>query len=171
MGEHGRMRCIEIKVPYGEEWGEMLWANPYFIKYVNENDEHFNEPMAEWASKKMVNRDGTKHYWSREQVKEACEANKLELPHGAHWCDMQYVANMMYADYYGSSAKTELQCILMAHDYLSDPDGYEGIAFNRWIADMMKCEHDCEIPFKEYAEYDEHKGYARHEKHEKHGKY
>lgn len=155
MGEHGRMRCIEIKVPYGEEWGEMLWANPYFVKYVDECGEHFNKPMAEWASKQMENRDGTQHYWTRDEVMGAFKANALKLHKDAHWCDAQYVANMIYADYFGSSVKTELQCLQMAADYLDDPDGYEGIAFNRWVADKMKCEEDCEIPFKKFAEYSE----------------
>lgn len=50
--------------------------------------------------------------------------------------DATYVANMCKADYYGSSITSEEHLAKYIKDTLDDPDGIEGLTFNRWIADM-----------------------------------
>lgn len=149
-------RCIEINVEEGKEFGKILWANKYFMEYEKMYGMHFTPMLSEWASKRMENRDGTSHYWTREEVMGAMQKMGLKLPEDVRPCDAHYVANMAYADFYGSSLKTEADCLQYAHDYLSDPDGYEGLAFNRWVADMMECEEDCEIPFQHIVEKEHH---------------
>lgn len=50
--------------------------------------------------------------------------------------DTVYVANMIMADYYGISILTKDQLAKHIKATLDDPDGLEGLIFNRWIADM-----------------------------------
>lgn len=55
-----------------------------------------------------------------------------------HWnlYDCLYVLNMAKADFLGSSIEDEKHLILYVKDLLDDPDGYEGLVFNRWCADL-----------------------------------
>lgn len=50
--------------------------------------------------------------------------------------DAVFVANMCKADYLGSSVPDGLHLCLYVKDVIDDVDGYDGIAFNRWYADM-----------------------------------
>lgn len=58
-----------------------------------------------------------------------------ELPQGVNWGDITYLANMAYADFYPDIIKSEALCIDYAVSVAEDPDGYEGIAFLRYVAD------------------------------------
>lgn len=49
-----------------------------------------------------------------------------------------FVANMCKADYLGSSVPDGLHLCLYVKDVIDDVDGYDGIAFNRWYADMCR---------------------------------
>lgn len=51
--------------------------------------------------------------------------------------DILYLANMAYADFYPKVIKTESDCVQYAIAVASDPDGYEGMAFCRWTADII----------------------------------
>ena len=42
------------------------------------------------------------------------------------------------ADYLGSSVPDGLHLCLYVKDVIDDVDGYDGIAFNRWYADMCR---------------------------------
>jgi hypothetical protein len=44
---------------------------------------------------------------------------------------------MAYADFYPKVIKTESDCVQYAIAVASDPDGYEGMAFCRWTADII----------------------------------
>lgn len=50
----------------------------------------------------------------------------------------RFVANMCKADYLGSSVPDGLHLCLYVKDVIDDVDGYDGIAFNRWYADMCR---------------------------------
>ena len=50
--------------------------------------------------------------------------------------DITYVANMCKADYLKGNIPTEQHLAMYVHETLDDPDGCEGLVFNRWIADM-----------------------------------
>jgi len=40
------------------------------------------------------------------------------------------------------------ECAMYAYLYISDPDGYEGIAFQRWLADIKA--QDDEVPWQRF---------------------
>ena len=56
---------------------------------------------------------------------------------GATIGDILYLANMAYADFYPKVIKTDSDCVQYAIAVASDPDGYEGMAFCRWTADII----------------------------------
>lgn len=49
--------------------------------------------------------------------------------------DVTYTANMAYADFY-PELLNEHQCIKYAAAVANDKDGYTGIQFCRWVADV-----------------------------------
>jgi hypothetical protein len=51
--------------------------------------------------------------------------------------DHVYVYNMGNNDFLGSSIPDEGHLALYVKDVIDDKDGYEGIVFNRWYADMV----------------------------------
>lgn len=42
------------------------------------------------------------------------------------------------------------ECAIYAYLFLTDPDGYEGIAFQRWLADIKGKDED--IPWKKFIQ-------------------
>lgn len=83
----------------------------------------------------MRNVDGTSHRWTVEQIRLA--TNNEIIPKGTTIGDILYLANMAYSDFYPKVIKTESDCIQYAIAVASDPDGYEGMTFCRWTADII----------------------------------
>ena len=91
-----------------------------------------------WASEQMTNAHGDPaHHWGVEDVKSAFERLGFKKPEENTWGDVVYSANMHYADYYGTTLKTEAECVKQAYADVADPDGYPGKIFNRWCADVI----------------------------------
>lgn len=114
-----------------------FWEDPAHKRYTNAHGEHFNDKLAEWASKRMKNVSGVAHTWTVEQVRNAFPKIGYDKPQCNTWGDATYAANMAYADYFGVSLKTEADCLLHAHAEMSDPDGYPTKIFSRWLSDVM----------------------------------
>lgn len=70
-----------------------------------------------------------------EQIRQA--TNEMAIPKGTTIGDFLYLANMAYADFYPAVVKTEEDCIKYALAVANDPDGYEGMPFCRWTADLI----------------------------------
>lgn len=65
----------------------------------------------------------------------------LKIPDTSTIEDVTYTANMAYADFY-PELLNEHQCIKYAAAVANDKDGYTGIQFCRWMADVVgKKEH------------------------------
>ena len=60
----------------------------------------------------------------------------LLSPHTSTIEDVTYTANMAYADFY-PELLNEHQCIKYAAAVANDKDGYTGIQFCRWVADVV----------------------------------
>lgn len=115
-----------------------FWDDPEYRKYKEKHGEHFCDKLAVWASKRMDNAHGDKaHSWTVEEVKAAFEKLGFKKPETSTWGDVAYSANMAYADYFGGSIKTEADALRYAYEDVSDPDGYPGKIFNRWLSDVM----------------------------------
>lgn len=102
---------------------------PEVGKLVNEADEIIK------ASEQMKNVDGTSHRWTVDEIRLA--TNNEIISKGTTLGDILYLANMAYSDFYPKVIKTESDCVQYAIAVASDPDGYEGMAFCRWTADII----------------------------------
>lgn len=106
------------------------------ISYLRHYGPHFNRKLFEFAVGNMTKEGGEKITpYNKEQVKSLLERVGVTLKNG-QLHDPAYVANMCKADFLGSSIKDENKLALYVKDVIDDPDGYDGIVFNRWYADM-----------------------------------
>lgn len=136
--DNSYVSCKGMRCPYVNAYGEYeFWKDPSYQMYINHHGEHFSDNLAKSASQAMENRDGTEHYWSCADVVKALDKMSKPIPYGYRPCDAQYIANMMYADYFGSSVTSEETILKMACDYMSDPDGYKSKAFYHYVTDLM----------------------------------
>ena len=103
--------------------------------YVAKHGYHFTKQLAIKASEQMKNVDGTSHRWTVDEIRLA--TNNEIISKGTTLGDILYLANMAYADFYPKVIKTESDCVQYAIAVASDPDGYEGMAFCRWTADII----------------------------------
>lgn len=107
------------------------------VNYLRYNGPHFSERLARFAIGKM--RKGYKRLdpVSKERLEKLLDEAKVEIENG-QLADALYVVNMAYADFWGSTLTEEKQLALFVKDYLDDEDGYDGIAFNRFLADCAR---------------------------------
>ena len=110
------------------------------IRYLRHNGPHFNRKLLEFALSKMYKKDikGKKESinpYTKEQVKAILDSYGIKLMNDQLY-DSTYVANMCKADFLGSSVVDEPHLAMYVRDVIDDPDGYDGIVFNRWYADM-----------------------------------
>jgi len=92
----------------------------------------------------MINNDKSNHSWTCEQVEKLLKESGIKLPEGHTIEDVTYTANMAYADFF-PTLLNERQCIDYAILVASDPDGYEGIEFSRWLADVKQKHIDIDL--------------------------
>lgn len=102
-----------------------------------------NRKLVEFAISKMTTRDsnGTEvalEPITREQLDNMMKQSNVHLTNNDNPYDTVFVANMCKADYLGSSVPDGLHLCLYVKDVIDDVDGYDGIAFNRWYADMCR---------------------------------
>lgn len=99
--------------------------------YIEKHGYHFNDKLSKYAVSLM--KHSNKSTLSFNQVLDMLEKYGIEP---TNLQDAFYVANMGYHDFYKSSIKDEEHLAQFVKDYLEDEDGYEGIAFCRWLSDM-----------------------------------
>lgn len=121
-------------LPYETAARALMGASGY-VGYAAKHGYHFTKQLAIWASQQMKNVDGSHHQWTVDEIRLA--TNNEVIPKGTTIGDVLYLANMAYADFYPKVIKTEEGCIQYALAVASDPDGYEGMAFCRWTADLI----------------------------------
>lgn len=113
-----------------------FWNNEHYRTYKMHHGMHFSDKLAEYASSKMVNANGMNHTWSCKDVEGAFTSLGLKLPEKSTWGDVTYAANMLYSDF-AQLLKSDTDAVKMAHVLLTDPDGYDGMLFNRYTADII----------------------------------
>lgn len=108
--------------------------------YLSHNGPHFNKKCCEFAVSQMFKTDdkGKEQKivpYDKGKVEEMLRAYNVKVKY-AQLEDITYVANMCQADYLKGSVPTEQHLAMYVKETLDDPDGCEGLVFNRWIADM-----------------------------------
>lgn len=134
--EHHEHEHREYKLPYEQVANALMSAKGYY-EYVKKHGYHFTDELAERASKYMVNANGQHHSWTVSQVKKSIESLGFNIPDKVTIGDVTYAANMAYADFYPDLLKDEMSCLKYAYKVANDPDGYDGMIFCRWVADVI----------------------------------
>lgn len=75
---------------------------------------------------------------SKDKLFDMMKQNGVYLDNNDNPYDAVFAANMCKADYLGSSITDEKHLCLYVKDVIDDVDGYDGIVFNRWYADMCR---------------------------------
>lgn len=103
--------------------------------YLSYYGYHFSPAMARWAVERMEPRQGGRmKIMEKEAVEKLLSDHEIDF-RAAKGHDLVYLANMIVADRYGSSVKNDDQLALAIRDEMDDPDGYDGMAFTRYLAD------------------------------------
>lgn len=102
-------------------------------RYLKYYGEHFNKKLCQFAVEKMKH---GKMPVGKEKVDDILQKHNIKLDHN-ELEDYVYVYNMGNNDYMGSSITDEKHLAMYVKDVIDDEDGYNGIVFNRWYADMV----------------------------------
>ena len=110
--------------------------------YMRYNGPHFNKALCDFAVSRMKQTDAAGKLvptkaMTRADVISMLDENKVSVKNDVLY-DTVYVANMGMADYYGTVIEDKKHLAHFVKAYLDDPDGYEGIAFNRFYADCAR---------------------------------
>lgn len=105
------------------------------INYLKYYGQHFNKKLCNFAVSKMKH---GKPVITKEKCDEILQNNGVKLENN-QLQDYVYVLNMGNNDFMGSSIIDEKHLALYVKDVIDDKDGYDGIVFNRWYADMVTC--------------------------------
>ena len=124
----------------------MKGLNEYLIpedmeQYLSYYGCHFNKLLCEFAVSKMKRDDKQTGMLKKitpvtmEELKALLEKYKIDIDSKEQY-DALYLANMVKADFLGSSIEDEEHMAKYIEDVLCDPDGYEVLVFNRFLADF-----------------------------------
>ena len=113
------------------------------IAYLRHNGRHFNKKLCEFAVRQMKSTNFPTgevvklKAMSKDTLDALLKTYNIELKENQLY-DYVYVANMCKADFLGSSVPDEQHLCKYVRDVIDDVDGYDGIVFNRWYADMCR---------------------------------
>ena len=111
--------------------------------YLRYNGRHFNRKLCDFAISKMESTNPSTgevvHVvrLDKEAVDALLKTYRVEIKNNQLY-DYVYVANMCKADFLGKSVPDEQHLCLYIKDVIDDVDGYDGLVFNRWYADMCR---------------------------------
>lgn len=109
-------------------------------QYLSYYGMHFNKNLCEFAVGKMKREDKTTGMMKKitpvtlDELKAMLEKHKVNIETNNIY-DALYLANMVKADFWGSSIEDEAHMAKYIYDVLCDPDGYDGIVFCRFLSD------------------------------------
>lgn len=112
------------------------------VNYLRYNGPHFNKHLHKFAVSKMKKvisgKEVTIQPYTKEEVDELLERHGITLKNKDTLYDYVYAANMCKADFLGESVPDEKHLAKYVKNVIDDVDGYDGLVFNRWYADMCK---------------------------------
>ena len=105
-------------------------------EYLEAYGWHFSKAMCEWAVSRMRDRNGNRVTCTKKDADELLARHGIVLK-DAKGYDHVYVLAMAKADYWNSAIVEEARLALFVRDYMTDPDGYDEVAFTRFYADCI----------------------------------
>lgn len=104
-------------------------------KYLAHYGWHFSKKLCEWAVKHMRDRNNKPVPFSdKEAVDDMLNKHGVKIENDKGY-DAVFVYHMGKSDYLGSSIVGDAALMQYVKDVLDDKDGYDGIAFSRFVAD------------------------------------
>lgn len=105
--------------------------------YIEHYGEHFNKALLQYATDNMTTSKGKLVPITEGELRKLCNQYgiSIENTHATIY-DTLYIANMCKADFLGSSIPDNEHLCKYIKDVIDDVDGYEGLTFNRWYADI-----------------------------------
>ena len=109
-------------------------------QYMSYYGMHFNKLLCEFAVSKMQREDKATGVLKNitpmtlDELKTLLSKYKIEIDTNEIY-DALYLANMVKADFWGSSIEDEEHMARYIENVICDPDGYDGLVFNRFLAD------------------------------------
>lgn len=114
----------------------------YMVNYLRYNGPHFNKDLHDFAvtmmKKKVGTREVTLQPYTKQDVDKLLESYGVHIENKGTNYDYVYAANMCKADFLGESVPDEKHLAKYVKNVIDDIDGYDGLVFNRWYADMCK---------------------------------
>lgn len=120
-----------------EKVANLIMNASSFGEYIQRHGYHFTPELADCATKMLKNADRREHRWTSDQIRQQLTMHGLNDWGRCTLGDLTFLANMAYADFYPEVLPSEHACIKYAIAVAKDPDGYDGVAFSRWIADLI----------------------------------
>jgi len=118
-----------------------------YRRYLRKHGRHFSKKLCDFAVGRMSKEDGEAITpLSKREVEEMLKEFGVKVENAREY-DHVFVANMGLADYLGDSVPDMEHLARYVKNVIDDPDGYEGIAFGRWFADV--CNMKVEVPWEE----------------------
>lgn len=117
----------------------VLNRDPYKDKYIKLYGKHFNEKLCEFAIEHMKHNGFNP--WNEGDIKALLSTHNISIKNN-NFYDILYVTNMAKADFLGKSIPDNAHLVQYVKDYLDDEDGYESIAFCRFLADCKALKRD-----------------------------
>ena len=109
------------------------------VNYLRYNGPHFNKKLLDFAVSLMTKENNEKiSPFTEDQVDNMLKQQNVQLKYNQLY-DYVFVANMCKADYLGGSVPNDdFHLCKYIKETIDDPDGYDGLPFNRWYADMCR---------------------------------
>lgn len=137
---------LSIDMPYDKSLQALQTAKGY-MEYIRHHGYHFSDDLADFVVSSFINANDSKHVWTSKYIQSIRESKGISLKGNFTNGDFTYLANMYYSDFYPNGS-SESNCLELAKLIMEDPDGYEGMVFLRWTADVMGKHLD--IPWKNF---------------------
>lgn len=118
-----------------------------YREYKRQHGPHFSRQLCEFAVSRMTRDDDQPITpMQKREVEKLLKDSGVSLSNNSGY-DHVFVANMGLADYLGDSVPDMEHLAKYVKNVIDDPDGYEGIAFCRWLADCVAKRVD--VPWEE----------------------
>jgi hypothetical protein len=106
-----------------------------YYHYISHYGHHFNEKLARYAVEKLNSLNAKIGY---EKVDEILKQSDEELDDSNTVADLYYVANEMKARHSNNTVKSDAHVVMLAIEYLNDPNKLEGEVFCEWIDHLKR---------------------------------
>lgn len=114
--------------------GKMTLKDEDYYKYIAKYGHHFSKKLSEHLVEELITPANKIPY---DKVEEILKQSDEELDEGQTVADLHYVANMIKARHSSSTVKSDAHVVMLAIEYLNDPNKSEGEIFCEWF-DALK---------------------------------